>query len=146
MSKNLIDNQSYGMYEGLPKTYADTTLLWSGSADVGDTITLSEAFTNFKQLIFVAGGACGVVIVGDESSGNTLNTTDSAKICMNRYDAYSSGITTIALYFNVAKITATSTVAFSVDAGQQMYITPSEAAQISFSPITKIYGIGRIAN
>lgn len=104
MPKNLIDNNSLEIYEGVEKSVYDaqvpnlisrmnaaeaninmmqagSVMLFSGSKGVGETITLSEPFTNFRYLLFVgSNGVSSFVLVGDET--DIPNTTPSRSTMM----------------------------------------------------------------
>ena len=76
MSNNLINGDSFDFVPGTDETAfgalssrvtalesADEPVeLYSGSADVGDTITLSEAFTNFRRCSTWSGKASRIVL------------------------------------------------------------------------------------
>ena len=167
MSKNLIDNQNYGMTEGLPITYDDAVSLWSGSADVGDTIALSEAFTNFKQLMFVNGSRrCAVILVGNEAVSSSWDEYPNSSLAVGKWfqmlmSGTSFSVTNdqpnyLSFQNDLYAMSAVSATSIEYLKTRSIYASAQNEAAApgevvwntrpDSSNILAVYGIGRIAN
>lgn len=113
------------------------TVLFSGSAALNSSITLTESFRNFRELIFYVGADfCGRVLTSDISSENIDVPMFGASKWANANDTY--------LRVATARLSITSDTKLQYTNGQHIFIGIAIAEQDKL-PILKIKGIGRIA-
>lgn len=136
---------------------SSSTLLFGGSAapknkdgQGGDTITLSESFEHFRQLLFVDGnhGIC-LVVVGEETKFNVNETGTTL------YVGATIGVTTTAtfkwsnqytLYNDISRyiVIAESATRLRLGYGSRIQIGTSISAPENLANIVRIYGMNRI--
>lgn len=113
------------------------TVLFSGSAALNSSITLTESFRNFRELIFYVGSDfCGRVLTSDISGGNIDVPMFGASKWSNTNDTY--------LRVATVRLSITSETKLQYTNGQYIVIGSAIAEQDKL-PILKIKGIGRIA-
>lgn len=123
--------------ESLIEEANSETVLFSGSAALNSSITLSESFRNFRELIFYVGdNFCGRVLASDISGGNIDVPMFGAAKWSNTNDTY--------LRVATARLSITSDTKLQYTNGQYIIIGSAIAEQDKL-PIVKIKGIGRIA-
>ena len=123
--------------ESLIEEANSETILFSGSAALNSSITLTESFRNFRELVFYVGSDfCGRVLASDISGGNIDVPTFGAAKWSNTNDTY--------LRIATARLSITSETKLQYTNGQYIIIGSAIAEQDKL-PIMKIKGIGRIA-
>lgn len=122
--------------------------LFQGSAGVGDTMTLSEAFTNFNKLLFVGSSSLiGEVLVSGNMYpasmiANMLKVGQDCDFQMNGVSAFTD---TGDLYsrINRARLYPESFTSIRIKKGSYSYFYAGMTTG-DFLPITKIFGVGRV--
>ena len=123
--------------ENLIEEANSETVLFSGSAALNSSITLTESFRNFRELVFYVGdNFCGKVLSSDISGGNIDVPMFGAAKWSNTNDTY--------LRIATARLSITSDTKLQYTNGQYILIGSAIAEQDKL-PIVKIKGIGRIA-
>lgn len=123
--------------ENLIEEANSETVLFSGSAALNSSITLTESFRNFRELIFYTDyDVCGRVLASDIPGTIIDVPMFGANKWTNTNDTY--------LKIATARLSITSDTKLQYTNGQYIIIGIAIAEQDQL-PITKIIGIGRIA-
>lgn len=123
--------------ENLIEEANSETILFLGSAALNSSITLTESFRNFRELIFYTNySTCGRVLASDISGGNIDVPMFGAAKWSNTNDTY--------LMVATARLSITSDTKLQYTNGQYILVGSAIAEQDKI-PIVKIKGIGRIA-
>lgn len=173
MPKNLIDNNSLEIYEGVEKSVYDaqvpdlisrmnaaeaninmmqagSVLLFGGSKGVGETITLTEPFTNFRYLLFVsANHGSALVLVGYETEAPNVDTVISSVMVGRWFGVSMNGVYKFSnnnsLYneFNRCLVKANSATSLTISYGSREIIGTSLSSS-GFANVIRVYGVQRV--
>ena len=174
MANNLINGDSFDFAEGMKKNEIeqaiananDVTQIWHGRGAVGDTLTLSEPFTNFRQLLLWNGDQenATVSVGSPKGFGPYMDARSGTSVQVNLtgadIDLSSAPLKRSRVYFNVIKIAVLSSTSLLIEDSPSLSMTPyisidadnhtitvnAYGSTGNLTKIESIYGIGRISS